>query len=70
MHGKVLAIFVTAGASVTKGERVAVVEAMKMEHALLAPHDGVVGEIAVEAGAQVAEGARILSIEASAGAPK
>ena len=37
MHGKVLAIFVEAGASVTKGERVAVVEAMKMEHALLAP---------------------------------
>src|SRR5947207_3406066 len=70
MHGKVLAIFVTAGASVTKGERVAVVEAMKMEHALLAPHDGVVAEIAVEAGAQVAEGARILSIEASAGAPQ
>jgi len=70
MHGKVLAIFVTTGASVTKGERVAVVEAMKMEHALLAPHDGVVAEIAVEAGAQVAEGARILSIEASAGAPQ
>ena len=46
MHGKVLAIFVDAGASVTKGERVAVVEAMKMEHALLAPHDGVVSEIA------------------------
>jgi 3-methylcrotonyl-CoA carboxylase alpha subunit len=64
MHGKVLAIFVTAGATVAKGQRVAIVEAMKMEHALLAPHDGVVGEIAVEAGTQVAEGARILSIEA------
>ena len=63
MHGKVLAIFVAPGASVTKGERVAVVEAMKMEHALLAPHDGVVGEIAVEAGAQVAEGAKLMMIE-------
>ena len=42
MHGKVLAIFVAAGASVAKGERVAVVEAMKMEHALLAPADGIV----------------------------
>ena len=42
MHGKVLAIFVAPGASVTKGERVAVVEAMKMEHALLAPLDGMV----------------------------
>ena len=63
MHGKVLAIFVSAGASVTKGERVALVEAMKMEHALLAPADGVVSEISAQAGAQVAEGAKILIIE-------
>jgi len=69
MHGKVLAIFVAAGASVTKGERVAVVEAMKMEHALLAPADGVVREISAEVGAQVAEGARILSIEVDEKAP-
>jgi 3-methylcrotonyl-CoA carboxylase alpha subunit len=63
MHGKVLAIFVAAGASVTKGERVAVVEAMKMEHALVAPADGIVSEVAAEVGAQVAEGAKILTIE-------
>jgi len=63
MHGKVLAIFVEAGASVAKGERVAVVEAMKMEHALLAPIDGTVGEIAVAVSAQIAEGAKILTIE-------
>ena len=66
MHGKVLAIFVQQGASVTKGERVAVVEAMKMEHALLAPLDGTVSEIAAEVGAQIAEGAKILSIEGAA----
>ncbi len=66
MHGKVLAIFVTQGARVTKGERVAVVEAMKMEHALLAPLDGTVSEIAAEVGAQVAEGSKILSIEGAA----
>jgi 3-methylcrotonyl-CoA carboxylase alpha subunit len=66
MHGKVLAILVAPGATVTKGERVAVVEAMKMEHALLAPHDGVVGEVTAEVGAQVAEGAKIMSIEAQA----
>ena len=64
MHGKVLAIFVAAGASVAKGERVAVVEAMKMEHALLAPADGIVSEVAAEVGAQIAEGARIMTIEA------
>jgi 3-methylcrotonyl-CoA carboxylase alpha subunit len=49
---------------VTKGDRVAVVEAMKMEHALLAPIDGVVGEVSAQVGAQVAERATILTIEA------
>jgi 3-methylcrotonyl-CoA carboxylase alpha subunit len=63
MHGKVLAIFVAAGAEVKKGERVAVVEAMKMEHALLAPGDGVVTEVSAQVGAQVAEGVKILTIE-------
>jgi 3-methylcrotonyl-CoA carboxylase alpha subunit len=65
MHGKVLAIFVAAGANVAKGERVAVVEAMKMEHALLAPADGIVREIAASVGAQVAEGATILVVESA-----
>jgi len=64
MHGKVLAILVEQGASVQKGERVAVVEAMKMEHALMAPIDGTVGEIVAAVGAQIAEGATILSIAA------
>jgi 3-methylcrotonyl-CoA carboxylase alpha subunit len=63
MHGKVLAIFVEQGAKVQKGQRVAVVEAMKMEHALLAPGDGTVTEVLASVGAQVAEGATILSIE-------
>jgi 3-methylcrotonyl-CoA carboxylase alpha subunit len=62
MHGKVLAILVEPGAVVHKGERLAVVEAMKMEHALTAPHDGIVGEIAASVGAQVAEGASIMSV--------
>jgi 3-methylcrotonyl-CoA carboxylase alpha subunit len=66
MHGKVLAIFVASGATVTKGERVAVVEAMKMEHALLAPIDGVVGDIPAAVGAQIAEGATILAIAPAA----
>ena len=66
MHGKVLAILVEQGASVQKGERVAVVEAMKMEHALTAPIDGTVGEIVATVGAQIAEGATILSIAAPA----
>jgi 3-methylcrotonyl-CoA carboxylase alpha subunit len=67
MHGKVLAIFVAPGAVVTKGERVAIVEAMKMEHALVAPLDGTVSEVAATVGAQVAEGAKILTIEGGEG---
>ena len=46
MHGKVLAILVEQGAQVARGQRVAMIEAMKMEHALIAPIDGTVGEIA------------------------
>ena len=62
MHGKVLAILVEPGAQVARGQRVAIIEAMKMEHTLTAPIDGTVGEIAVTKDAQVAEGARILVV--------
>ena len=62
MHGKVLAILVEPGAQVARGQRVAIIEAMKMEHTLTAPIDGTVGEIAVAKDAQVAEGARILVV--------
>ena len=40
-------------------------EAMKMEHGLVAPFDGVVAEVAVEAGAQVGEGSVLARVEAS-----
>ncbi len=63
MHGKVLAIEVKVGDRVTKGQRLAVVEAMKMEHALNAYADGTVAEVAVDAGSQVAEGARLIVIK-------
>ncbi len=66
MHGKVLAVLVDKGAQVKRGQRVAVVEAMKMEHAIVAPFDGRVGEVAVEPGAQVAEKATIMTIEPEA----
>ncbi|TDR94453.1 acetyl/propionyl/methylcrotonyl-CoA carboxylase subunit alpha [Enterovirga rhinocerotis] len=67
MHGKLVALFVAAGDRVEKGQRLAVVEAMKMEHALLAPRDGVVAEVSGEPGTQVAEGARLVTLEAEAG---
>jgi 3-methylcrotonyl-CoA carboxylase alpha subunit len=66
MHGKLVAVFVAVGETVEKGQRLAVVEAMKMEHALLAPMAGEVAEIAAEPGAQVAEGARLIVIAGEA----
>jgi 3-methylcrotonyl-CoA carboxylase alpha subunit len=65
MHGKVVQVFVAAGQQVAKGDRVAVIEAMKMEHTLLAPTDGVVTSVSVTAGEQVAEGAPVAAIEAA-----
>lgn len=63
MHGKVLAVLVEKGTKVARGQRLAIIEAMKMEHALTAPVDGVVTEIAVPQGAQVAEGDKVMLIE-------
>jgi 3-methylcrotonyl-CoA carboxylase alpha subunit len=63
MHGKLVAVFVQAGDRVEKGQRLAIVEAMKMEHVLVAPSDAEVAEIAAEPGAQVAEGARLIVLK-------
>jgi 3-methylcrotonyl-CoA carboxylase alpha subunit len=60
----VLALLVAEGDTVVKGQRLAIIEAMKMEHALTAPRAGAVKDIMVTAGRQVAEGARLMSIEA------
>ena len=53
MPGKVIAVEVAEGQHVTKGQRLLSLEAMKMEHAMTAPFDGVVAELGVAAGAQV-----------------
>jgi 3-methylcrotonyl-CoA carboxylase alpha subunit len=66
MHGKVLDILVEEGAKVVRGQRLAILEAMKMEHTMVAPFDGVVVEIAVAQNAQVAEDAKLIVIESQA----
>ena len=63
MHGRLLALFVEEGQTVAQGERVAIVEAMKMEHSLNAPRGGRVARIAAIVGAQVQQGARLMVIE-------
>jgi len=62
MPGKVIALNVGNGDIVKAGDRLLVLEAMKMEHRLIAPFDGRVEGVAVEAGAQVAEGMLLLAI--------
>jgi 3-methylcrotonyl-CoA carboxylase alpha subunit len=70
MHGKVLSLLVEQGASVKRGQRLVIIEAMKMEHTLTAPIDGVVAEIAVTQDAQIAEGARVMLIVATEAMPE
>ncbi len=62
MPGLVKAVFVTPGQAVGLGDRLAVLEAMKMEHTLVAPRDGVVAEVLAEAGAQVEAGAALIAL--------
>lgn len=65
MHGQLLSIAVSEGQSVAKGERLAVLEAMKMQHELNAAVNGTVSRIYATAGNQLAAGDRILNIEPS-----
>ena len=64
MPGKVVAFLVEPGQSVRRGQALAVMEAMKMEHTLNAPSDGVVKGLRFAAGEQVAEGESLLDFEA------
>lgn len=63
MPGKIVATPVKAGDAVTKGQPVVVLEAMKMEHALTAPFDGVVESVA-SLGDQVVEAAVLAVVKA------
>jgi len=66
MPGKVIAVDVAQGQAVTAGQRLLVLEAMKMEHALTAPFDGIVTELSVSAGSQVQVEAVLAVVEAVA----
>jgi 3-methylcrotonyl-CoA carboxylase alpha subunit len=62
LPGVVAAVAVQAGQSVTAGEVLMVIEAMKMEHSITAPHDGVVRSIHFARGDRVPEGSELLSL--------
>jgi 3-methylcrotonyl-CoA carboxylase alpha subunit len=63
MPGKVVSFSVKAGDAVRRGQALAVMEAMKMEHTIAAPADGKVTELLYAPGDQVAEGAELLKLE-------
>ncbi|MGB3449028.1 MAG: acetyl/propionyl/methylcrotonyl-CoA carboxylase subunit alpha [Giesbergeria sp.] len=65
MPGKVVSFAVQAGDKVTKGQALAVMEAMKMEHTIAAPQDGVVAELLYAPGDQVTEGSELLKLTAA-----
>ncbi len=66
LTARVLHVMVTPGQTVQAGERLLVLEAMKMEHTLTAPITGVVRELLAQAGGQALKGALLLQIEAEA----
>lgn len=63
MPGKVVSFVVEPGQSVKKGQPLAVMEAMKMEHTIVAPRDGVVAQLLFAPGDQVMDGAELLRLE-------
>ncbi|TCP08155.1 acetyl/propionyl/methylcrotonyl-CoA carboxylase subunit alpha [Caldimonas thermodepolymerans] len=63
MPGKLIALHVQPGQRVAKGQALAVMEAMKMEHSIVAPADGVVQELLYGVGDQVDEGAELLRLQ-------
>jgi biotin carboxyl carrier protein len=65
MPGKVVAIAVSVGDKVTRGQPLLTLEAMKMEHALTAPFDGEVEAISVSVGDQVSEGVSLARLAAA-----
>ncbi|MDB5712096.1 MAG: methylcrotonoyl-CoA carboxylase [Sphingomonas bacterium] len=66
MPGRIIAVEVAAGDSVTKGQKLVTLEAMKMEHSLTAPFDGTIAELDAETGGQVSEGKMLVRVEKAA----
>jgi biotin carboxyl carrier protein len=65
MNGRVAALPVAQGSAVKAGQVVAVIEAMKMEHSLLAPCDGVLDTVHVKVGDQAVPGQLLVWVVAT-----
>ena len=67
MPGRVISVEVRQGDPVAKGQKLLTLEAMKMEHSLAAPFEGVVAELGAVEGAQVSEGTLLVRVEKGEG---
>jgi 3-methylcrotonyl-CoA carboxylase alpha subunit len=63
MPGRIVSVDIAEGDAVKAGQKLVVIEAMKMEQGLVAPFDGMVVELKAAAGSQVSEGALLVRIE-------
>jgi 3-methylcrotonyl-CoA carboxylase alpha subunit len=66
MPGRIASVATQCGQAVRRGQRLVVLEAMKMEHAMTAPFDGVVTELPVREGEQVTEGTLLVRVRREA----
>ena len=67
MPGRIIDIAVVAGTAVRRGDKLLVLEAMKMEHTIRAPAAGTVAALHVTVGEQVAEGLDLITFDAEEG---
>ena len=64
MPGLIVEVFVEQGHQVILGQKLLVLEAMKMQHTVVAPFDGVVSALPVHKGDQISEGQLLVHVEA------
>jgi 3-methylcrotonyl-CoA carboxylase alpha subunit len=64
MNGSIVRVMVAVGQNVAAGAQLVVLEAMKMEHSLRAPRDGVVKAVFGQEGDMVGEGSALVELEA------
>jgi 3-methylcrotonyl-CoA carboxylase alpha subunit len=63
MPGTIVRIHVAVGERVREGQPLLVLEAMKMEHTVVAPYAGIVRRLPYQVGASVAAGAHLVDLE-------
>lgn len=63
MPGRIIAVAVNAGKIVTKGQKLLTLEAVKLEHSLIAPSGGTIAELNAAEGGQVSESALLVKLE-------